>query len=90
MKTEKYITFINEVLDITKNVEGSALSTEIDEVINKYSDYLFTTPLPTSIVKWVTDLIELMNNVEGAELERELSELKTPIKRTKSVIKASA
>jgi hypothetical protein len=75
-----YKTFITEVLDITKNVEGSGLSREIESVINDYATYLNTTPVPVSVAKWVSGLYSLLDNCEGSGLERELARLKSPLK----------
>jgi hypothetical protein len=80
MKKQSYINLITEILDITNNVEGAGLVSEIDIVLNKYTNYLNTTPLPIPVATWLDNLIDLMNNVEGAELERELAEIKSPLK----------
>ena len=79
MEKQSYINLIIEILDITNDVEGAGLVSEIDSVLNKYGNYLNTTPLPTSVANWLDNLIDLMNNVEGAELERELADLKSPL-----------
>ena len=79
MEKQSYINLIIEILDITNNVEGAGLANEIDGVLNKYTDYLNTTPIPASVANWLDNLIDLMNNVEGAELERELANLKSPV-----------
>ena len=79
MEKQSYINLIIEILDITNNVEGAGLVTEIDIVLNKYTNYLNTTPLPIPVATWLDNLIDLMNNVEGAELERELKNLKSPV-----------
>lgn len=75
-----YKTFIKEVLDITKNVEGSGLSREVESVIKDYETYLNTTPVPVSVAKWVSGLYSLLDNCEGSGLERELANLKSPLK----------
>ena len=80
MEKQSYINLIIEILDITNNVEGAGLVTEIDIVLNKYNNYLNTTPVPEFVANWLDDLINLLNNVEGAELERELKNLKSPVK----------
>ena len=79
MEKQSYINLIIEILDITNNVEGAGLVSEIDVVLNKYTNYLNTTPLPASVANWLDNLIDLMNNCEGAELERELADLKSPL-----------
>jgi hypothetical protein len=79
MVKQSYINLIIEILDITNDVEGAGLVSEIDSVLNKYGNYLSTTPLPVSVANWLDNLIDLMNNVEGAELERELADLKSPL-----------
>ena len=79
MAKQSYINLIIEILDITNDVEGAGLANEIDGVLNNYTNYLSTTPLPVSVATWLDNLIDLMNNVEGAELERELAELKSPL-----------
>jgi hypothetical protein len=80
MEKQNYINLITEILDITNNVEGAGLVSEIDSVLNKYTNYLNTTPLPIPIATWLDNLIDLLNNVEGAELESELADLKSPLK----------
>lgn len=75
-----YEELVKEILDITHNVEGAGLASEVDGVLNKYTEYLNVTPLPTSVANWLDNLIDLLNNVEGSELERELGNLKSPIK----------
>lgn len=80
MEKQNYINLITEILDITNNVEGAGLVSEIDSVLNKYTNYLNTTPLPIPVATWLDNLIDLLNNVEGAELERELADLKSPLK----------
>jgi hypothetical protein len=79
MEKQSYINLIIEILDITNDVEGAGLVSEVDSVLNKYGNYLNTTPLPVSVANWLDNLIDLMNNVEGAELERELADLKSPL-----------
>jgi hypothetical protein len=79
MEKQSYINLIIEILDITNNVEGAGLASEIDVVLNKYTNYLNTTPVPASVANWLDNLIDLMNNCEGAELERELADLKSPL-----------
>ena len=78
MTKQSYLNLVIEILDITNNVEGAGLVTEIDIVLNKYTNYLNTTPLPASVATWLDNLIDLMNNCEGAGLERELADLKSP------------
>jgi hypothetical protein len=80
MEKQSYINLITEILAITNNVEGAGLVTEIDIVLNKYNNYLNTTPLPAKVATWLDNLIDLMNNCEGAELERELADIKSPLK----------
>ena len=80
MEKQSYINLIIEILDIANNVEGAGLVSEVDVVLNKYTNYLNTTPLPIPVATWLDNLIDLMNNVEGAELERELKNLKSPVK----------
>ena len=80
METTNYKSFIQEVLDITKNVEGAGLAREVESVISKYETYLNTTPVPVSIAKWVSNLYSLLDNCEGSGLERELANLKSPLK----------
>lgn len=75
-----YKTFITEVLAITKNVEGSGLSREVESVIKDYETYLNTTPVPVSVAKWVSGLYSLLDNCEGSGLERELARLRSPLK----------
>ena len=77
-----YKTFITEVLDITKNVEGSGLSREVESVIKDYETYLNTTPVPVSVAKWVNGLYSLLDNCEGSGLERELARLKSPLNKS--------
>ena len=79
MEKLNYINLITEILDITNNVEGAGLVGEVDSVLNKYGNYLNTTPVPASVANWLDNLIDLMNNCEGAELERELADLKSPL-----------
>lgn len=79
MEKQSYINLIIEILDIANNVEGAGLVSEVDVVLNKYTNYLNTTPLPIPVATWLDNLIDLMNNVEGAELERELKNLKSPV-----------
>lgn len=80
MEKQSYINLIIEILDITNNVEGAGLVSEVDSVLNKYNNYLNTTPVPVFVANWLDNLINLLNNVEGAELERELKNLKSPVK----------
>ena len=77
-----YKTFITEVLDITKNVEGSWLPREVESVIKDYETYLNTTPVPVSVAKWVNGLYSLLDNCEGSGLERELARLKSPLNKS--------
>ena len=79
MEKQSYIDLVTEIISITSNVEGAGLANEIDGVLNNYTNYLNTTPLPASVATWLDNLIDLMNNVEGAELERELADLKSPL-----------
>ena len=78
MVKQSYLNLVIEIFDIINNVEGAGLANEIDGVLNKYSDYLNTTPIPSSVANWLDELIDLMNNVEGAGLERELKSLTPP------------
>ena len=78
MAKQNYINLVTEIIDITNNVEGAGIL-EVDSVLNKYTNYLNTTPLPSSVATWLDNLIDLMNNCEGAELERELANLKSPL-----------
>ena len=80
MTKQNYIDLVTEILDITNNVEGAGLVSEVDSVLNKYSNYLNTTPVPASVANWLDNLIDLMNNCEGAELQRELADTKSPLK----------
>ena len=77
--TKDYKTFIKEVLDITRNCEGSGLVSEINEIANEYETYLSTTPLPVKVAKWINELFMLIDNCEGSGLQRELASLKSPI-----------
>ena len=77
-----YKTFITEVLDITKNVEGSGLPREVESVIKDYETYLNTTHVPVSVAKWVNGLYSLLDNCEGSGLERELARLKSPLNKS--------
>jgi hypothetical protein len=79
MVKQSYLNLVIEILDITNNVEGAGLANEIDVVLNKYTNYLNTTPLPAKVATWLDNLIDLMNNCEGAELERELANLVSPV-----------
>jgi hypothetical protein len=79
MKTKlHYLYLVDDILDITTDVEGSGLAREVDRVLDRYADYLESTPIPSSVATWLDDLIDLMNNVEGSGLERELKRLKAP------------
>jgi len=80
MKNQTYTELIKEIMDITNNVEGSGIVSELDRVFDKYANYLNTTPLPMSVATWLDNFIDLMNNVEGSELERELAKIKLPVK----------
>jgi len=77
--TKDYKMFIKEVLDITRNCEGSGLVSEINEIANEYETYLSTTPLPVKVAKWINELFMLIDNCEGSGLQRELASLKSPI-----------
>jgi len=77
--TKNYKTFIKEVLDITNNCEGSGLVSEINLIATEYEDYLFNTPMPVTVAKWIDELFMLIDNCEGSELQRELISLKSPI-----------
>ena len=77
-----YKTFITEVLDITKNVEGSGLPREVESVIKDYETYLNTTPVPVSVAKWVNGLYSLLDNCEGSGLELELARLKSSLNKS--------
>jgi hypothetical protein len=82
MKTvnQDWKQLLRDIFDIVRNVEGAGLVSEIDSVLNKYTNYLNTTPLPIPVATWLDNLIDLLNNVEGAELESELADLKSPLK----------
>ena len=77
--TKDYKTFIKEVLDITRNCEGSGLVSEINEIANEYEPYLSNTPLPVTVANWINELFMLIDNCEGSGLQRELASLKSPI-----------
>jgi len=79
MTKQNYIEFISEVLDITSNVEGAGLVSEVESVISKYLNYFINEPVPESVAKWVNNLYDLLDNCEGAELERELADIKSPL-----------
>jgi hypothetical protein len=79
MTKQNYIGFITEVLDITNNVEGAGLVSEVESVISKYLTYFSNEPVPESVAKWVGDLYDLLDNCEGAELQRELADIKSPL-----------
>ena len=70
--------FVKEVMAVIENCEGYGLTSEIDNVLNKWEDYLSVTPVPQMIAQWADNLIDLMNNVEGSGLERELKRLRPP------------
>lgn len=78
MQTKNYTNFISEVLDITKNCEGSGLVREIETLVSEYSDYLATTPIPQSAAKWIEEFYDLIDVLEGSELEEELKALRSP------------
>lgn len=77
--SKNYKTFIDEILDASKNCEGSGVPSTIESVINSYQDYFSTTRVPVAIAKWIEDLYELLDNCDGSELERELVSLKSPL-----------
>ena len=85
MKTETkdYSNFISEVLDVTKNCEGSGLAAEVELLATEYASYFAITPMPVSAAKWIENLFSILDNLEGSELERELSSLKLPKKPKK-------
>jgi hypothetical protein len=70
--------FVKEVMAVIENCEGYELTSEIDNVLNKWEDYFSITPVPQMIADWADNLIDLMNNVEGSGLERELKALRLP------------
>ena len=77
--SKNYKTFIDEVLDASKNCEGSGLPSTVESVINSYQDYFSTARVPVVVAKWVEDLYELLDNCEGSGLEQELTSLKSPL-----------
>lgn len=77
--SKNYRTFIEEILDASKNCEGSGVPSTIESVINSYQDYFSTTRVPVAIAKWIEELYELLDNCDGSELERELVSLKSPL-----------
>ena len=77
--TKDYKTFIKEVLDMTRNCEGSGLVSGINEIANEYEPYLSNTPLPVTVANWINELFMLIDNCEGSGLQRELAVLKSPI-----------
>ena len=81
--TKDYSNFISEVLDVTKNCEGSGLLTEVESLATEYASYFATSPMPVSAAKWVENLFDLLDNLEGSELEQELKSLKLPKKSKK-------
>ena len=81
--TKDYSNFISEVLDVTRNCEGSGLVTEIESLATEYASYFATSPMPVSAAKWVENLFDLLDNLEGSELEQELKSLKLPKKPKK-------
>ncbi len=78
MKTMDYTEFLTELKDITSSCEGAGLVSEVNALYGKYETYFATTPVPTSVAKFVNNFLDLIDNVEGAELERELSSLRFP------------
>lgn len=81
--TQDYSNFISEVLDITRNCEGSGLAEEIEILASRYASYFATNPIPASAAKWIENLFDLLDNLEGSELEQELQSLKLPKKPKK-------
>lgn len=79
MTKQNYIEFITEILNITNNMEGAGLVSEVESVIGRYGNYFDTTPVPESVAKWVGNLYDLLDNCEGAGLERELADIKSPL-----------
>lgn len=77
--SKNYSTFIDEILDISKNCEGSGLVNDINLIISTYQDYFSTARVPVVVAKWVEDLYCLLDNCEGSGLERELTLLKSPL-----------
>ena len=77
--SKNYKTFIDEVLDASKNCEGSGLPSTVESVISSYQDYFSTARVPVVVAKWVEDLYELVDNCEGSGLEQELTSLKSPL-----------
>ena len=83
LATKDYSNFISEVLDVTRNCEGSGLVTEVESLATEYASYFATSPMPVSAAKWVENLFDLLDNLEGSELEQELKSLKLPKKPKK-------
>lgn len=81
--TKDHSNFITEVLDISKNCEGSGLVTGIESLATEYAEYFATIPMPVSAAKWIENLFDLLDNLEGSELEQELQSLKLPKKPKK-------
>ncbi len=77
--SKNYRTFIDEILDASKNCEGSGVPSTIESVINSYQDYFSTTKVPVIVAKWVEDLYELLDNCDGSGLEQELISLESPL-----------
>ena len=78
MKTLDHTEFLTELKDLTRSCEGAGLVSEVNALYGKYETYFATTPVPTSVAKFVNNFLDLIDNVEGAELERELSSLRFP------------
>ena len=64
--------FIDEVFDIVESLEGSGLEQALQDLGDRWSEFLSTTPLPESIAKWIDGLWEIVDSLEGSELERHL------------------
>lgn len=70
--------FVKQVKDIIKNVDGNALSKELDSVLSDWEPFFAVTPVPMSVAQFVDALIGLMNEVEGSEFLSEVKKLKFP------------
>lgn len=66
--------FIKEINALIKNVEGSSLAGEIDDLLDGYA-FLFSQALPNSFVKQVEKLYDILDECDGAGQERELKKL---------------
>jgi hypothetical protein len=73
-----YRSFISELSDIISECEGAGLICEINDLLDQYESYLYSTPIPESVAVFTDQLIMLVDNCEGAELERELQSLAIP------------